>query len=209
MNDRSEEEKETSFAVQFLSSHKLTVIVVSTTVIFLSLLLIDDRSDGLRVLFTFVVGLQFLTTAWLFVTFLLVLYDTDAWNDDQFDFLGILDYYVMYVLVWSNTGLLFWLWDGDDLRDGSFTGIENLQPFSAWLVFFYITVFIMSGVAYGRYVAFSLLAEAWAALLAAISLIMVGMVMSSVIIRILDRTHLRRTALEVSGASSSQRPKYS
>lgn len=197
-------QSEKSVSVQVLTSHMLSAVVLASTGAVLLLLLVNDRSDGLRILFTAVTGLQFLVLLWMLLLSLSILYDSDAWNDDHLDFMTVLDFYVMYILVWTNTGVLFWLWSGEEEVRGSvsFTNLEDLQPFSAWLVFFYITVFIMSGVGYGRYVAFSLLAEAWAAALAATSVVMLGMLLSSVVIRILDRTHLKRTALEVSGVRS-------
>ena len=189
--DKIDKANESSISETILSSHSLTAVTAIITTISLLLLFINDRSVTLQIIFTLFTGLQFLFMLWMFGTILSVLYDAFVVNDQIFDLLVALDFYFMYIIVWSNTGMLFWVWDPTEDRSETFTNLGDLNSFSSWLVFFYITVFIMLGVGYGRYIADVLLSEAWAGILATVSMILFGMIISSVIARALENANNR------------------
>jgi len=168
-----------------LSSHSLTVLSVALTFISLCLLYNNERSVGWSTIFTILTALQFLVMLWMFATAVTVVYDVFTTDDNIFDLLVALDIMTFYIISWTNIGMLFWVWDGSEDRSTNFTQMNNLDSsFSAWAGFFYMTVFIILGVGYGRYVAFTLLAEVWAGVLAYMSLIFTVILISTIVAKL-------------------------
>jgi len=176
-------EEDVPVSIQLLSSGSLTGFTVLTTLVAILLLFINDHATGLRILFTVVAGAQFLFMVWMLVAMLSVLYDSFMFRHRLLNISIALDFYVMYILVWLNTGILFWLWD----RDGSFTHLNDSNPFFAWLSFLFITMLIIHGMGFGRYIPDTLLAESWCSALSFTSQILMLMILTSVIALTLNR----------------------
>lgn len=192
----SSSKKDISISGRILSSYALTAVTIISTAVVVLLLFINDRSVGLQILFTIVVALQFLFLLWMFITALVVIYDSFRGNDRIFDVAVGLDFYFMYIFIWTNTGMLFWLWDPTPNRDLSFTELTDLNPFLAWVTFFYITILNIGGVGYGRYIAVKLLAETWVAVLVTFSPILLGILLSSLIALALQNVSLAHTDVD-------------
>lgn len=171
--------RELSTSEWLLSSYALTVLALFTTGAGILMLFLNDRSVGLQIVFTVLVALQFLFLMWMFITSISVIFDALRGNDQIINAIVIFDFLFAYLIIWTNTGLLFWLWDTSESRNDSFTELSELNPFLAWVTFYYITILNVVGVGYGRYIADTLLAETWVSLLVTFNIPLIGILLSS------------------------------
>lgn len=180
-------------SISILSSGLLTMVAFSVTAGLISLLLINARSTFLQLIFTIAAAALFLFMVWMLITAVSMLYDTLSARGHGFNIVIALDLYMLFTIVWINSGFLFWLWDPSEDRDSSFSGMMDTNAFLGWVIFAYITIFIMVGVGFGRYIPQTILAEAWGAALALISTMMMIMVVSSVIAKALDNARSEKS----------------
>lgn len=165
-----------SATVQALTSGWLTMAFVAVTVASVALLFIDDSSTLVAVMFTISTVAQILFIAVMSTTAITLLYFNFSRSRCYFNILVALDFYFMFLIGATNTGLLFWVWD----REGSFTNIANFpNPAAAWGAFYYMTILAFQGFGFGRYLAISQLAEGWIAVINTLKPIIYGMLVLS------------------------------
>lgn len=192
-----------SLSVRLLSSNSLAGATFMITAASVALLFFNDRSVTLQIIFTLVSGLQFMFMIWMLATAISVLYDAFMSHGSLLNIITILDFYVFYIIVWTNTGVLFWLWDTSPNRDSSFTGISALNPFYAWVAFLYLIVFIINGIGFGRYIPNTLLSESWGTALAIMNPILMSIIISTI------ATIARENVVSESDSNNNKNRKYS
>lgn len=164
-----------------LSSKLLTVIVAALTLAELLILLIDSRSLIIQIIVTAITVSKVAFFLWMFITALITIYDNIRRNDVIFDFFVSLDMFLMFSIVWTNTGLLFWLWDSAPDRDTFFTELSDNNPFLAWVTFYTIAKLVIMGVGFGLYLPKTLSAQVWSAILVDFSFVLLGTLIGSLL----------------------------
>lgn len=148
-----------NFSERLFSSGFLSVITLAITLVSLLVLLIDDRSVIVQVIYSILTVAIVGFVAWMVVTAVIVMFGSNKSNDRIVGIWNIVDLFLAYLIMWTSIGMLLWVWDSAPDRDSVFTNMTDRNPFLAWVTFDYIFSMIVAGVGYGQYVPQRLFSE--------------------------------------------------
>jgi len=185
-NNCNKSRENVSFVI--LQSGVVLAVNIVLTILALLLLWIDSRALGWRAVYTALIALSVVWTVWMIITSAIAVFDQLTNNDSIISTRVVLEITLSFIIVTTSVTMLYWVWDNAPSRDTFWTELTDTNPWRAWYTFLYITVLILEGLGYGRFVPTSTAAEDWIAVSSFLNFFYALLLFSSLIALVLDNT---------------------